>query len=306
MKLYTFLNRVPVPRSYVGKLLVICFFGTHAPLIVFAAYALIALPLDQTIRTLAGLILLATLGGTAVTLFLVRGLLSPILVAERSLRAYLKDRTRPNLPTTFRDEAGALMAAIQCVVDHLEGSLGHLERLATTDPLTSAGNRRWLDDRGAEALAAARQMGQPVSAIVFDVDHFKRVNDTYGHATGDEVLVQVVRQAQATLKPEYLLARIGGEEFCILLPGADLDEAISVAERIRSGIARSPIPTLQERTVTASFGTASVADGRADLSDLIHEADECLYTAKRTGRNRVCSRTIRIADPSSKVVALRA
>ena len=297
MKLYTALSHAPLPRSYVGKLLVICFLGTHAPLIAFAAYALIFLPLDHTVRVIAVLILVATLGGTMVTLALIRGLLSPILLAQRALQAYRLDGIRPQLPTGFKDEAGSLLTAIQAMIEHLEGALSDRERQAITDPLTQCGNRRWLTEEGDKALAAAFEQGMPLSVILFDVDHFKAINDEFGHDAGDDVLIKIVEVTRQNIRskqrglgnrPLDILARIGGEEFCLVLPNTDLDRAGIVAERLRKAIAGLRMAEF-DRRVTASFGMTMSRGHETTVLDLLHRADQQLYAAKRSGRNKVCA-----------------
>ena len=299
MKLYQTLDRVPIVRSYPGKILLVCFLGTHAPLLAFAAYAVLALPLDGAVARLAGLILLATLGGTAVTLLVVRGLLAPIVTAEQALAAYIKEGVRPSLPTTCRDEAGALLAGVQHVVDHLEQTLADLRREAMTDPLTSAGNRRWLEQEAAKVLARAGRTGTPVGIVLFDLDHFKGLNDRFGHAAGDSVLTEVAGAVGALLRPYDLFARTGGEEFCILLPDTSGEEARSVAERVRTKLEAASMAGLAVGAVTASFGVANMGVGSEPLDALMARADAQLYRAKEAGRNRV-------AGPKKAIVAVAA
>jgi two-component system cell cycle response regulator len=120
------------------------------------------------------------------------------------------------------------------------------------------------------------------------VDRFKQVNDTHGHAAGDAVLAGVAARTAAALRVGDLVARIGGEEFAVLLPGADLARAAEAGERIRAGIAASPIAAgALALAVTASVGCATLGAGDADGRALLARADACLYEAKRTGRNKV-------------------
>lgn len=287
MRLYHLVAQAPAPRSYVGKLLVICFLGTHAPLIAFGIYAIVDLPFDRQVGQLSLLILFATLGGTLLTLLLIRALLSPIVVAEKALKAYIRDGIRPVLPTHYRDEAGALLAEIQHVVDHLENCLSAAQRRAMTDPLTLIGNRRWLTIEGRKVLALAKRSHAPLNVIMFDIDHFKSVNDRFGHAAGDEVLRSTASAIRTLLRPYDLFARFGGEEFCIVLPGTGLDEAIEIAERLRACAANLAHEAIGYHTVTASFGVASMGPSRQTLPKMISAADASLYAAKHAGRNRV-------------------
>jgi diguanylate cyclase (GGDEF)-like protein len=166
-----------------------------------------------------------------------------------------------------------------------------LEELAITDELTHLHNRRHFFKRGSEEYARARRYKRDLAAIMVDVDFFKRVNDTFGHAVGDEVLRAVARQLQASLRSQDLLGRYGGEEFAVLMPETDLRSAVDiVGQRICESIAHVPILTSKGAVhVTVSVGVACLGDGMQDLSALLTRADEALYSAKRTGRNRVVS-----------------
>lgn len=163
-----------------------------------------------------------------------------------------------------------------------------LRVMAGTDVLTGVMSRRAFKQDCAKHLALAKRHATPVSCVVFDIDHFKHVNDTYGHASGDRVLVEVAAVARAVLRETDLLGRIGGEEFAVLLPHAETPEAITVAEKLRQLIHQQKFPgSVPTITISASFGVASLVPGE-DIDVLIHKADQALYEAKKTGRNRVC------------------
>lgn len=159
-----------------------------------------------------------------------------------------------------------------------------LERLATTDPLTECLNRRSFFNRTDPIWKASEVENFPVSCIMVDIDHFKSVNDTHGHATGDEVLKGVSAILRGNVKTGWLVARLGGEEFCILLPKITLEETRFHAEAIRALITAQPIHGL---TITASLGVSERTHGASKPSELLDQADQCLYVAKQTGRNRV-------------------
>jgi diguanylate cyclase (GGDEF)-like protein len=163
--------------------------------------------------------------------------------------------------------------------------LGENERLATRDSLTGLANRRLFDESLQREVARAQRLATPVSLLVFDVDHFKQVNDTYGHQTGDAVLCEVAEALVANTKNYDVAARYGGDEFVVLLPGCHRDDAMRVAERVRHGIARA----VGEAPVTISAGVATVPDNASDAERLMAAADAALYEAKRTGRDRVSS-----------------
>lgn len=174
------------------------------------------------------------------------------------------------------------------------GHLQHLERAkrrALIDELTGAYNRRFLEEALAKMVVPDdRRRGQVLSLLVIDLDHFKKVNDTYGHQVGDLVLKTVSQTLHRTLKESDVLARYGGEEFVIVLPRTDTPGAVAVGERLRIAVAglslRKLAPVAPER-VTISVGVASYPVHAATVAELIHAADEALYQSKSQGRNRV-------------------
>jgi diguanylate cyclase (GGDEF)-like protein len=158
---------------------------------------------------------------------------------------------------------------------------------AVIDPLTGMLNRNSLKDRSIELAHQSRRTGQPVGLIVGDLDHFKQINDSHGHATGDAVLQDVAYLLRKQLRAFDLAYRIGGEEFLVLLPGADREQAEEMAERLRQGVLADTVGG--GLRVTMSFGvSASRRDGAFDYQQICEEADAALYEAKRLGRNRVC------------------
>ncbi|MDR9440527.1 MAG: diguanylate cyclase [Halomonas sp.] len=158
-----------------------------------------------------------------------------------------------------------------------------LEHQATRDHLTGAHNRRAFDVAVRQALHQAEQGDEPFTLLLFDIDHFKSVNDTHGHDTGDEILKQLTRQVGHSLRSTDLLARWGGEEFTILLPDTQLRGATTFAERLRCQVAET---RFQGLSITISIGITQYRPGDS-LDDLIVRADEALYRAKEAGRNGV-------------------
>ncbi len=165
--------------------------------------------------------------------------------------------------------------------------LGEIERLATRDSLTGLANRRLFDESLHREIARSQRLATPLSLLVFDIDHFKQVNDTYGHQTGDAVLREVASALVANTKKFDVAARYGGDEFVVLLPGCSRDDATGVAQRVRSGI----VACVGEAPVTVSVGVATTPDNAADAERLLAAADAALYEAKRTGRDRVAVST---------------
>ncbi len=172
--------------------------------------------------------------------------------------------------------------------------VGELEHMASTDPLTRLYNRRVFLRWCEKELLRSQRSGVPFSLLMVDLDHFKRVNDNFGHQTGDEVLCAAVEQMQDSVRGIDVLCRWGGEEFAVLLPNAPGEATRLVAERIRENIqkvthlaARTPAQMDQAIHLTVSIGAATYRDLDDSLTGMIQRADQALYEAKTTGRNRV-------------------
>ncbi|KAF1854074.1 hypothetical protein Lal_00005291 [Lupinus albus] len=163
-----------------------------------------------------------------------------------------------------------------------------LRDMASRDPLTGIFNRRSFMDMARAQLARAHRFHEPLSVFVLDVDHFKRINDSFGHATGDDALRMVAAGCQAILREYDILGRLGGEEFVVVLPGATADESRVVAERVRRHLARMPIEAPDGTfRLTVSIGIAGLEGATDTLERAIHRADLALYRAKHLGRNLV-------------------
>lgn len=170
----------------------------------------------------------------------------------------------------------------------LEAARSAAERVANTDMLTGLPNRRHTLAFLERALAGAREHGAPLAVAIFDIDHFKRINDTHGHATGDQVIRRVALRARAALRDEDMVGRIGGEEFVCILQRSSAQSAEIVAERVRKAVETGTAAEDDLPDATISVGLA-VYDGEADVEELLHRADKALYVAKREGRNRLRS-----------------
>jgi two-component system, cell cycle response regulator len=161
---------------------------------------------------------------------------------------------------------------------------------ALRDDLTKAFNKKYFTDRLESEFVFASRGQQPLSLVVFDLDHFKAVNDTYGHPAGDDVLAGVARLVTGLIRAEDVFARVGGEEFAVICRGTDREQALVVAERMRRTVAGHRF-TVDGKTIVIaiSAGIASLPERRMiDAQALVAAADQALYEAKRTGRNRVC------------------
>ncbi|MFN4119342.1 diguanylate cyclase [Acidovorax sp.] len=169
----------------------------------------------------------------------------------------------------------------------LESANRALDLQARTDVLTGLLNRRGFESQMAFALAMARRSGRPLSLITVDVDHFKKVNDTYGHDAGDEVLRRLALTLQDRLRASDVIARLGGEEFVVLLPDTDLAGAQAIAQALVHAMAQQQDPVVG--TITVSAGVASMRGAQDQGADLLRRGDAALYEAKGQGRNRVCT-----------------
>jgi diguanylate cyclase (GGDEF)-like protein/PAS domain S-box-containing protein len=164
--------------------------------------------------------------------------------------------------------------------------MAELERLSETDALTNTLNRRGFLKLAQREFERSRRLDQPFSIVMIDIDHFKQVNDSYGHAAGDLVLAMVADQCRESIRNIDILSRFGGEEFILLLTEATIAEAHQIVARIHQSIAAARVTTIKgEVGVTASFGIASVESHTPDLETVIRLADEALYDAKNSGRN---------------------
>jgi diguanylate cyclase (GGDEF)-like protein len=160
---------------------------------------------------------------------------------------------------------------------------------AAYDGLTALANRRSAYDSAAALISRARRLGTPLSVVMFDLDKFKQINDSYGHAAGDEVLRCVASTVRATVRDSDLSARLGGEEFAVVLPDADLQDARLVAERLRTQLRARTIPAIG-CSVTASFGIAELQPDDVTAENLLHRADQAMYRAKALGRDQISDR----------------
>lgn len=179
----------------------------------------------------------------------------------------------------------ATFAFLLMTADRMNAELG---RLAMFDPLTEVYNRRSLDELAARAVAEARRHARGLAVLVVDADHFKRINDEYGHEAGDRALKALVEVLRRTARGEDLVGRLGGEEFVVLMPDADAVAGAAGAERLRIAIERT-VFRVNDHSVPlrVSIGVAALRDPRDDFAALLRRADHALYEAKRAGRNRV-------------------
>lgn len=232
--------------------------------------------LDRASRIVA-LVFLA--GAAALLLRAADTLLHPGLPISQSLFQQLALMVYANVP---------IFASLGFLLMQASRANARLAQRAITDPLTGALNRRGFESAARRVLASSKRAGRKVSLLLIDADEFKRVNDVHGHAVGDVVLTTLYARLLDSLREEDILARLGGEEFVALLPGAGMDEACAVAERLRAGIASSQI-LFGDRsvTLTVSIGVAEWSARDLRIDPLLRRADLAMYAAKHDGRNRV-------------------
>jgi two-component system cell cycle response regulator len=177
--------------------------------------------------------------------------------------------------------------------DYLRDNLDHSLELAVTDQLTGLHNRRYMNGRLEALVRRAASGGEPVACLAIDIDHFKKVNDSYGHAVGDEVLREFAVRLASNVRAIDLPVRYGGEEFVVVMPDTRLEDAFRIAERLRLHVAGSPFRVMggeELLSVTISIGVAA-SGGTGDVSQtLLRRADEAMYEAKSAGRNKVITR----------------
>ena len=187
---------------------------------------------------------------------------------------------------------GILLGRSWGVRRRIESAVQDAETSARTDLQTGLWNRRGFEDRYNRSRDGRRRADWPVSVLFIDVDRFKSVNDTYGHPAGDRVIGCVAHLLGESCREHDTVARLGGDEFAALLLGATLDEAVEVAERIRSGVESMTVPTGQvDWSGTVSVGVIEIERGE-ELSSALERVDRAVYAAKEAGRNRVVAQTV--------------
>ncbi len=208
------------------------------------------------------------------------------------------------LITPLRPAGGGRTAdAAYCLIlrdlsDHRD-TAAEVRQAAVCDYLTGIHNRRAFFEAAERETRRVKQRPRPLSVVLFDADHFKRINDSLGHPAGDAVLCHIASTLRASFREVDVVARIGGEEFAVLLPSTDLQGAHTVAERFCRKLAASPATTAAGEVVcTVSAGIATMADCGGDLNTLMQRADQALYAAKAAGRNRVCGLAPELPDES--------
>lgn len=290
LRLYASMSRLPFPKSYLGKILLAAFLGTHVPLIALVLYLVLSPPigLGSKIGVFAA-VLLATFLGTAATLYVLFLLLKPISLASEALRIYLDQGKMPDLPTSFTDKAGRLMADVQYSVEHLDEVIRSLEKLSQRDYMTGVYNRRAADERLAQDLARAARSQSTLTLALMDIDQFKAINDRYGHQAGDACLKHVATVLKRNTREGDWVARWGGDEFLLALWDTGVKHHVQrTLDRIAEEFAEAPValPTGEEIRLTISGGACRGTRGDELVEEMLDRVDQALYRAKEEGKNR--------------------
>ena len=280
---YRALSRV-FPRSFRAKLMVVVLGCIMLPLLALIGWLL----LDGTNpdRMLSGALLatVVTLAGTFVALVLLYHLLFPLRLMADVVEAYQREQRLPELPEDGRDEMGLLMRGINCGLREIDEGIRELQRNALEDPLTGALNRRGSEKSLLDCVERAEHEGVPLVLYVVDVDNLKPVNDAYGHAAGDRMLIDLVQQTRGWLDGRNWIGRLGGDEFVLCMHDT-LPAANAVVQRWLDGLAAPREDGLQVR---ASAGCAEYRPG-LDAMQLYREADAAMYRAKSSGGGKLVS-----------------
>jgi len=282
MRLHSVLSRL-FPRSFSAKLLAVAFIGIHVPLLLLIVWLVGLAELDPRERwTIFAVVLCATLLGTAGTLAALYRMLAPLRVAADALDVYYAEQRLPLLPEQGEDELGRLLRGINRSLRGIDAGLRDARRHALLDPLTESLNRRGCEQALGNSVIAAEREGWPFTLFVIDMDNLKPINDRYGHAAGDAVLVRLVETAYGWLGPQDWIGRWGGDEFLIGVHASE-DEATLKLNQWLSSLER------QEGEHAPVYASAGSAAHRPDeeAGALYRRADAAMYRAKFSGGRRL-------------------
>jgi diguanylate cyclase (GGDEF)-like protein len=247
---------------------------------------------------LAGVFLLGILTALVSGGVLARSVLRPLRELERGTQEFAAGRLGHRLAEGRKDELGGLMLAFNAMAERLERQQKVLKQISVRDSLTGLVNHREFYRHLHQELLRSRRYGHPLALLMVDLDHFKDVNDLFGHPAGDRVLRVVARVLRRQLRTSDLVGRYGGEEFSIILPETRGIKAFELADRIRQALAREAFDLGEDHQVrlTVSIGMATFPTDAEQVENLVKVADDALYAVKKAGRNRVCWRG-RFAGP---------
>jgi diguanylate cyclase (GGDEF)-like protein len=266
------------PRSFRLRLFAICFVATHVPLLAYVGWGVAT---ERLALPEFALLTLATVIGTVIALFGIGALLAPIHAAQEALATLEEGGTVAPLPQAGEDVIGQLLGSVNRAASAAGARMRELDLAAKEDLLTGVRNRRGFLADIADFLPAERRG----TVALLDLDRFKQVNDRFGHDEGDRVLRDFAARLSSELRRGDLVARWGGEEFALLFRGATEEEAARVLARVTERLIATPIVVLDGQALTFSAGLCRF--GGEGIEEALNCADEALYDAKQTGRNRI-------------------
>ncbi|MEC4984809.1 MAG: EAL domain-containing protein [Oscillatoria sp. PMC 1068.18] len=284
LRLYSFLANRRLPKSYLGKIMLVAFLGTHIPLLTLFCYAFSATNLDNDIKIRILLVaLIATLVGTAITLFTLQRLLLPITLTAKSLRQYLEQNQLPELPSQFTDEVGILMADTLYTITKLDELIHQLKNY---DNLTSLPNRSLFQTRLQNTFLKAQKEQKALAVMLLDLDGFANINTSLGSEQGDSLLRQVAQRLNSSVCEFDSIYRTGGDEFAVIHPQIDSIEALTLyAQQILNALAPKIHLKNNHNYLSGSMGIAISSEENKSPQELIAQAEVALRLAKQQGRN---------------------
>lgn len=281
---YSWLSRLKYPSSYKGKLLLIAYVSTHVPVLVLGTYFLcLALIFPLTTPQILLLVLVVTGLAAGMTVLALDHLLAPVMLVSKALRGYLTTKALPELPTQFTDEVGTLMADAHQALQKLDEAL---QFSANYDKLTALPNRVFFRYSLQQALAEFQLRDQQLAVLSLDLDGFKTINGTLGHAIGDLLLQSVAQRLTHCIRNSDILCRLGSDEFAILqTPFVSSEAATMLAQRILETLAQPFILDNQKVHISASIGIAIYPLDGNEVDQLLRNADTAMHQAKHQGRS---------------------
>lgn len=278
-RLYAYARSTNVPA--INNLNWILFLSNDRRVILDDAY-------DLQARLFAAYAIFITLA-ILIAVFLARSLVRPLQSLELVAKHMGKGDMTARFDVQSNDEIGRLGKVFNLMAERVQNAHAELEKLAGTDPLTGIDNRRQFMRRAEAEMERCLRHGHVASFLALDIDHFKNINDSHGHAIGDAVLKHFVKLIEKDIRTSDIFGRMGGEEFSLVLAETPAKAAAAFADRLRASVAKHPcIVDGHEISVTTSIGVATTVSGEVDLTQALKRSDDALYEAKRSGRNRVC------------------
>lgn len=280
LHLYTLLSRLGRPKTYKGKIMLVAFIGTHVPLLVLLLYALItkSYSMASTMRLLL-VALVATLIGTAATLYAFHLLLAPVSLTSQALRSYLDRKILSSLPTHYRDEAGTLMANTTRTLRSLDEAI---EYMTNYDNVTGLPNRDLFQLRLQQAIAKTQQHNQQLALIALDLDNLKQINSTLGRKVGDLLLRSVAQRLSACLQKTDIIARLGGDDFGILRTELTTSDNLNLLSQDLLAVLAKPFSLFgKEVYASACVGITLYPFDGATAEQLLQNADVAVHQARQ-------------------------